>query len=109
MAKLTVEYAENGRELIIRKARGKLTFDEVVKLLNSNQYYNSFAGMLGVFQFRIKGNEYLYDGYSDDDDEGDVVILDMVGDDSVCPVCGKHKLYPQYCPECGRELTEPGR
>ena len=107
MAKLTVEWARSGNEIIIRKARGKITFDEVVKLMNSRQYYDSFAGMLMVFQERIRGEEFLFDGFSAEDDEGDTVVLHMVDDDSECPVCGKNRLFPQYCPECGGARIEP--
>lgn len=107
MAKLVFEWARSGNEIIIRKARGKITFDEVVKLMNSRQYYDSFAGMLMVFQERIRGEEFLFDGFSAEDDEGDAVVLHMVDDDSECPVCGRNRLFPQYCPECGSARVEP--
>ena len=107
MAKLKVELTGRGNEIAIRKARGKITFDEVVRLLNGNEMYNLYAGMLGVFQFRVKGEDYLWDGFSASDDEGDCVILDMVGDDSECPVCGRNRLFPQYCPDCGSARIVP--
>lgn len=102
----TVERAGRGEEICFRKDKGKITFDEVVEWFCDGKNYDYFGGKLGVFQFRVHDAEYLYDGYSGDD-EGDTVILTMVEDNNECPVCGKNRLFPQYCPDCGSARVIP--
>ena len=106
LTSLTWEWNRDQTGILIRKKRGCITVDEIVRFLNEDKQYNCFAGMLWVILGRVKGPEYLYDGYSDNDDPGDVVEVLLMGDENRCPVCGELRRAVQYCPDCGRQLWE---
>lgn len=104
MTSLTWEWNRHGNGILIRRKRGRITVDEIVRFMNEERQYNAFAGMLWVILGRVKGPEYLYDGYSDDEDPGDTVEVLLMGDEDLCPVCGELRKAVQYCPDCGRQL-----
>lgn len=107
MAKLTWEWADGKNEIIVRKSRGKITLLELQEYLSEAQQYNAFGGMLAVIQWRVHDAEMMYDGYTgEDDDPGDCIAIQMVGDGDACPVCGENSIFPQYCPKCGEPLKE---
>lgn len=102
MAKLTWEYAENGTDIIVRKAKGKITIQELFDFLHEPKQTNCFDGTLAVVMFRVNSNRdipYLYE-----EPAGDAQEVIMVGDDSTCPICGRPDMAVQYCPDCGRKL-----
>ena len=104
LTSLTWEWNDNQTGIIVRKRRGKITVDEIIRFINEQKQYNCFAGMLWVVMGRCMGEEYLYDGYADDDDPGDTLTIYLMGDDNRCPVCGELRKAVQYCPDCGRQL-----
>ena len=108
-AKLTWEWGERSDEIVIRKKRGKITFDELFRFLHEPDQLNAFNGDLAVIQFMISDQRDMYD-YSTTlfgEPEGDQLNVIIVTDESSCPCCGKNKLFPAYCPDCGRKLVEP--
>ena len=110
MAKLKLERGDNN-DLVITKARGKITFDEVIRFMHERDQLFSYDGALMVFAFRVSDQNDMID-FSEDmfgASDGDMVVLQMVGDDDPCPVCGEKRLFPQYCPDCGRKLDDPRR
>lgn len=102
MAKLTWEYAENGTDIIVRKAKGKITMQELFDFLHEPKQTNSFDGALAVVMFRINSDRDI--PYNYEEQEGDEQIVFMVGDEATCPICGKQGLAVQFCPDCGRKL-----
>ena len=72
------------------------------------QLFN-FDGDLMVFQFRVSDQHDVVDFAEEmyGAPEGDMIVLQRVGDEDLCPVCGEKRLFPQYCPDCGRKLDEP--
>ena len=106
LTSLTWEWSPNQHSILIRKRRGCITVDEIIRFMNEDKQYNAFAGMLWVIMGRVNGPEYLYDGYSDNDNPGDVVELLMMGDEDHCPVCSTLRKAVQYCPECGHQLWD---
>lgn len=108
-AKLTWEYGDDdGHSIVIHKSKGRLTMDEIMRFLHERDQLSVFEGMLAVMAFRVNGERDLCP-YSLDffgKPEGDSQEVYMIGDDEICPLCGKNKLFPQYCPECGTKLIQ---
>lgn len=102
MAKLTWEYAENGTDIIVRKARGKITMQELFDFLHEPKQTNSFDGALAAIIFRINSERDIPYNYEEPD--GDSQVVFMVGDDTTCPICGRNEMVLQYCQGCGRKL-----
>ncbi|MBQ1791666.1 MAG: hypothetical protein II008_15935 [Oscillospiraceae bacterium] len=106
--RLKLEWGD-GDELIITKKKGKITFDEVIRFMHEQEQLFNFDGELMVFQFRVSEAHDMID-YAEEvfgEREGDMIVLQRVGDESICPVCGEKRIFPQYCPDCGRKLEEP--
>lgn len=99
---ITWEWGEKQDQIIIRKAKGKLTMDDIWKFLNNYEQTRALGeGALAVIAFRMYSDRD--DGwYSEDKEEGDSQEVFILGDDSHC-FCGE-LIYPQYCPDCGRKL-----
>ena len=104
MAKLTWEWGNNRNVIIVRKKRGKITQDELIRFMNESGQYNVFGGALMIQMFRVNGTEYLDDGYLNEDSGDDTAVLYILDDGGVCPVCGALREAIQYCPECGHRL-----
>lgn len=105
-AKLEWEWADNCRDIIVRKKKGKLTYDEVFRFMHEPEMMNMFEGCLVLTTFRVNKDRDMW-SYMDDyigESAGDSQELMIIGDDTVCPICNEHRLFPQYCPECGHEL-----
>ena len=105
MAKLTWEWGDD-HEIIIHKKKGKLTVDEIMRFLHEPEQMNLFEGMLAVIAFRVNRERdlYPYSYLMIGELEGDSQTVYMVEDDSMCPICGKNTLFPQYCPACGEPV-----
>ena len=107
-AKLTWEYSdEAGHEITIRKKKGMLTVDEIVRFLHERDQLNVFDGMLAVICFRVNSERDMFPYNLWDKPEGDAQDVYMIGDEELCPLCGKHTLFPQYCPACGEKIKVP--
>lgn len=108
-AKLTWEYGdEDGDTIVIRKKKGLLTVDEILRFLHERDQLNVFDGSLAVIAFRITSERDLYPfGSYFTKPEGDAQDVFIVDDDTPCPLCGKSRLFPQYCPECGEKIKIP--
>ena len=106
-AKLSLEWGD-GDDIIITKKKGKITFSEVIEFLHNRENLSMFDGDLFVYQFRVRESNDMYDFASEmfGEREGDMIVLQRVEDESLCPVCGEKRLFPQYCPDCGRKLDE---
>lgn len=106
-AKLSIEYGDNN-DIILSKKRGKISFAEVIEFMHEREQLFQFDGMLFVFQFRVSSEHEMYDyGYAmHGEPEGDSIVLNLVGDDTLCPVCAEKRLFPQFCPDCGRKLDD---
>ena len=108
MSKLSWHWGDRDGDIIVEKKRGKITIDELIRYLHEPDQLNCFDGDLMVIQFRVSDQKDMYD-YSDvifGEPEGDCQLVQLVTDDSVCPCCGKNRLFPAYCPDCGRKLVE---
>ena len=108
MSKLKWSWGERDGDLIIRKSRGKITFDELFRFMHESDQINAFDGDLMVIQFRVSDQHDMYD-YVDEvygEPEGDTLEVQFVTDDSPCPCCGENRIFPAYCPDCGRKLIE---
>lgn len=102
--KLTWEFV-NGHddEIVIKKKKGKLTVDEIMKFLQQYEQMNRLGeGSLCVIAWRNIADNY--NGWDDPDEEqpGDSVIVDVLQDSSRC-FCGR-VLNVQFCPNCGEKL-----
>lgn len=107
-AKLTWEWGERDTEIIISKKRGKITFDELMRFMHEQEQLRTFDGDLVLTMFRVSSQRDMYT-YLDalfGEPEGDTLTVQIVQDDTRCPVCGEKRLFPQYCPDCGRKLDE---
>lgn len=103
---ITWEWGDKQDQIIIRKAKGKLTMDDIWKFLNDREQTMVFGeGALAVIGFRIdstRDSGWFYE----DKAEGDEQEVFILADDSHC-FCGE-LIYPQYCPDCGRKLYGKG-
>ena len=105
--RITIERGD-GDDIILCKKKGKITFDEVIRFLHQRDQLFQYDGDLFVWQFIVSDQHDMYDFASEmlGEPEGDCIVLQRVADESICPVCGKKRLFPQYCPDCGRSLDE---
>lgn len=102
MAKLSWEYDDNGTDILVRKAKGKLTIQELFEFLHQPKQTICFDGCLAVVLFRVNSERDIPMNY--EEPEGDVQRVYMLGDDADCPICGRKDMAVQYCPDCGRKL-----
>lgn len=105
-SKLTWEWADNCHDIIIKKAKGRLTLDEVYSFMQTRELRNAFEGCLLVWAFSSMERDETLDVW-EGETEGDAVTLTVVGDGSTCPICGRNELFPQYCPDCGAPIKQP--
>jgi len=103
-SKLTWEWADNMHDIWIHKAKGKLTLDDIWDFLHTRDLLDVFDGALAVISFRVRADRDVALDVWEQEEEGDHQLIEIVSDDSDCPICGKHTLFPQYCPECGTSL-----
>ena len=89
---------------MIRKKKGMLTFEEVFRFMHERDMVNIFNGSLVVAMFRVHDELDTWAEEFHEKPEGDEQGLFIIWDDADCPICGEHKLFPQYCPECGHEV-----
>lgn len=108
-SKLTWEYGdEDGHSIVIRKKKGMLTMDEIMRFLHERDQLNVFDGDLAVIVFRVNSERDMYPyGWDWNKPEGDAQEVYMIGDEEFCPICGQNKLFPQYCPACGEKIKVP--
>ena len=62
-AKLTLEWGD-GNDLILRKKKGKITFQEVLMFMHEREQLFNFDGDLMVFQFRVSDQHDVKNGFS---------------------------------------------
>lgn len=108
MGKLSIEWGDRDGDLIITKKKGKISFDELIRFMHEQNQLNMFDGDLVVIQFMVSSQRDMYNYLEDfiGEPEGDSMVVNIVTDDSVCPCCGEKRLFPAYCPDCGRRLDE---
>ena len=103
-SKITWEWGPHDDEIIIRKAKGRLTLDEVWNFLQERSQLNAFGEeSLAVILFRLRERDSGY--WDEGKDEGDAQSVYILSDGSKC-ICGR-EIFMQYCPECGAKLTIP--
>lgn len=108
MTKLTWEYDDDdGRCIVIRKKKGMLTVDEIMRFLHERDQLNVFDGDLAVIVFRVNSERDMCPFGEWNRPEGDAQDVYMIGDEEFCPICGQNKLFPQYCPSCGEKIKVP--
>lgn len=106
-AKLKIVPGERWGDFQIQKKKGKITFDELMRFMHEREQIFQHDGKMCIVAFRISGERDMY-SYMDEwngQSEGDALDIILVEDDMVCTICGNSRLYLQYCPDCGRELT----
>jgi len=112
MAKLQWEWSgDYGSEITIRKAKGKITFDELFRFFHERDMLNLFDGDIIVVSFCVHAERDMYD-YNDifGEPAGDSLDVQVVQDDTVCPICGAEDVDEFYlhdgeivgCSECIR-------
>lgn len=101
----------HGRSILrIKKARGKLTIDEIEDVLrygntsSGTQLNGHYVMFLNCSEESCGGNGLGFLGM--EDPPGDCVNLYEVWDSNDCPICGK--LIPpfEYCPNCGESWKD---
>jgi len=107
MSKLQWEWQNYDRnEIRIRKARGKITMQELVDFMHEPEQVNLFIGKLVLFMFRVNPDADMFD-YGYEESAGDEQTLMILEDEGHCPICNG-ELFVQYCPECGHQLYGSG-
>jgi len=85
--------------LIVEKARGKITVDELSNfLLHDFRQYGHYAIHINASETCCGGS-----GWDFEEPKGDTVKLYRVDEDETCPFCRKLRP-PDYCPNCGDSL-----
>jgi hypothetical protein len=103
MAGLSLEWKNMERNVItVKKARGKITLEELLEFFHEPKQINCFDGKIVMFMFRVNGDADLYP-YGWEEQKGDMQDLLILEDEGSCPICGQ-KMFVQYCPECGKKL-----
>lgn len=101
--KTTWEWGEHPDEIIVRKAKGKLTMDEIWDFLQEKEQMDAFGEeSLAVILFRIRQRDGGF--WEGEKDEGDAQSVYILQDGSTC-ICGRKELALQYCPHCGEKLN----
>lgn len=105
-SKITVEhfYNESGEFVVqVKKARGKLTIDEIAETLT-----RSSEGLEGMYTLILRCTGEALEGncYMDDEDPGDAATLYRLEEDERCPVCGRITPPFEYCPACGEKWRD---
>lgn len=103
MSKIKAHWDSNhsGSFLVLEKARGKLSFDEIADFIRYDLHCYSYFIMIMNCCEQTCGGNGLFDDIGDS--KGDKIILyEYVGED-ICPVC-QQMAPPMYCPECGTEI-----
>jgi hypothetical protein len=83
----------------VRKARGKLSMEEITDALREAEMFGGWAVILRV------GEDSGYQGWMDEDTRGDSVFLYELEDGEQCPICAS-QLVVNYCPNCGEDLRQ---
>ena len=109
-AKLTWEWGDQANNVIVvHKKKGKITYDELFQFFHEREQLIQFDGCIVVTAFQISSERdmhpFSYEMLGEPEGDSQEVIL--IQDDTVCPFCGKNRLYPQYCPECGAKVEVP--
>ena len=105
LGKLKWEYGDKLDQIIIRKAKGKLTVPEIRSFMNEREQRMDFGeGALCVIAWRIQSDTYTGWEMGFDKPEGDEAELFVLQDESEC-FCGRI-LHPQFCPACGYDLRK---
>ena len=105
MKGLSWEWGRDDNSIIIRKKKGKLTYEDVWRFMHEQEQLNVFEGALIVDMFRPMRDRC--DGWDDlfsQADEGDAQMFYFIQDDTPCPICGRDDLFPQCCPACGETI-----
>ena len=75
---------------------------ELMEFMHESKQISAFDGKLAIFLFRVNGDADLHP-YGWIEQQGDAQDLLIIEDESRCPICN-HKMFIQYCPDCGRKL-----
>jgi len=103
MSKLTWEWSgENQTQITIRKPRGKIAMQELIEFMHEPKQLNCFDGKLAIFMFRINSDADLIP-FGWEEPAGDAQDLMVIENETPCPLCN-HRMFLQYCPDCGRKL-----
>jgi hypothetical protein len=89
------------RVMIFRKSRGKITLDDLIETMQSQDFLRAHEGALFSWSFRPYSERY--DDMDFGEPTGDTVALNYMEDEDPCPVCSARR-YWQYCPKCGEKL-----
>lgn len=93
--------------VVVEKARGKLTLDEIEDALRTNDrgaFCGNYVIMLRCGESTIGGSGWdIYE-----DLKGDTVQVYPVDGEDTCPVCAKLTPPYPYCPECGSSWDDEG-
>lgn len=83
----------------VTKTRGKLTLEDIEESLAK-------AGMEGWSVILLKIGLDQYSGWGDSErPEGDQVLVTVIDEGLLCPVCKQLTPYIHYCPECGKKIN----
>ena len=85
--------------LIVEKARGKITVDELAKfLLYDFRIYGHYVIHINASETCAGGNGWYFE-----EPKGDSQFVYQVEPDGICPICTKLSP-PDYCPGCGEKI-----
>lgn len=105
MAKITIE--SDGKFYVMRKARGKLSLDEITEFLqleNHGHHQGQYAILINATESAMGGSGWGME----ETPKGDVVELILLNGEEPCPICTE-MLPPDYCPECGATLGKEAK
>lgn len=85
----------------LRRKKGEITFSEAVEALRKEDRCDE-----SIYAVLLSPG-CTYQGYGDEDEEGETLTLIDIGSAEHCPICSKEEAILRWCPECGTFIRRP--